>query len=148
MDPSESTRGLKRFVQAQDPIHNQIVEELTAGKKKTHWMWFVFPQLSGLGNSAMSRHYAIGDLAEARRYLAHPVLGTRLRHDVKLLMRHKDRSAREILGTPDDLKFRSCLTLFLEAASDEADRSLFADALKAFYRGEPDPRTVETLRMG
>ena len=148
MDPSENARSLERFVQAQDPIHSRVVEELIAGRKQTHWMWFVFPQLLGLGNSAMARRYAIRDLAEARRYLAHPVLGPRLRHDVQLMMRHEHKSARDILGTPDDLKFRSCLTLFLEAASGEADRSMFADALGRFYGGEPDQRTIEALPTG
>jgi uncharacterized protein (DUF1810 family) len=83
---------------------------------------------------------------QARRYLGDPILGDRLRDDVRIMLRHKDKSALEILGSPDDFKFRSCLTLFYEAASDESDRSLFADALKQFYNGEPDPRTVELLR--
>jgi uncharacterized protein (DUF1810 family) len=107
---------------------------------------FIFPQLSGLGHSAMAQRYAIRDIDQARRYLADPVLGERLRHDVRLLLRHKDKSALEILGSPDDFKFRSCLTLFYEAASDKSGRSLFADALKQFYNGEPDPRTLELLR--
>jgi len=146
MDSSGKAEGLERFVDAQAPIYRQAVKELTAGHKQTHWMWFVFPQLAGLGHSAMSLRYAVRDLAEARRYLGHPVLGNRLRHDVLLMMKHKDKTAQDILGTPDDLKFRSCLTLFHEAASGESDRSLFAEALGLFYGGAPDPRTVETLR--
>lgn len=148
MDQNENAEYLMRFVEAQTPIRGQVVEELTAGRKQTHWMWFIFPQLPGLGNSAMSQRYAIRDLAEAQRYLAHPILGARLRNDVRLMIRHKDKTAQDILGTLDDLKFRSCLTLFHEAASCESDRSLFAEALGLFYGGVADPRTAEALRAG
>ena len=137
---------LIRFVDAQAQVYRQVVEELTDGRKQTHWMWFIFPQMSGLGRSVMAQRYAIRDMDQARRYLTDPILGDRLRHDVHLILRQKDKSALEILGSPDDFKFRSCLTLFYEAASDDPDRSLFADALKQFYNGEPDPRTVELLR--
>ncbi|MGB8576191.1 MAG: DUF1810 domain-containing protein [Pseudolabrys sp.] len=136
---------LIRFVDAQAQVYHQVVEELTDGRKQTHWMWFIFPQLSGLGHSAMAQRYAIRDMDQARRYLADPILGNRLRHDVSLMVRHKGKSALEILGSPDDFKFRSCLTLFCEAASDKSDRSLFAEALQQFYNGEPDPRTLELL---
>jgi uncharacterized protein (DUF1810 family) len=138
--------GLIRFINAQAQVYPQVVEELTGGRKQTHWMWFIFPQLSGLGHSAMAQRYAIRDMDQARRYLADPILGDRLRHDVRLMVRHKGKSALEILGSPDDIKFRSCLTLFCEAASDKSDRSLFAEALQQFYNGEPDPRTLELLR--
>jgi uncharacterized protein (DUF1810 family) len=94
----------------------------------------------------MAQRYAIRDLDQATRYLADPVLGSRLRHDVRLMMSHKDNSALEILGSPDDLKFRSCLTLFAEAASNDADKVLFTQALDQFYGGEPDSRTMELLR--
>ena len=137
---------LIRFVDAQAQVYRQVVEELTDGRKQTHWMWFIFPQLSGLGRSTMAQRYAIRDIDQARRYLADPILGDRLRHDVRLMLRHKDKSALEILGSPDDFKFRSCLTLFYEAASEKSDRSLFASALEQFYKGEPDPRTLELLR--
>src|SRR4029077_16966503 len=103
--------GLLRFVNAQAPVYSQVIEELSAGCKRTHWMWFIFPQLRGLGHSAMAQRYAIRDLDQATRYLADPILGSRLRHDVRLMMGHKGKSALEILGSPDDLKFRSCLTL-------------------------------------
>ena len=103
---------LIRFVDAQAQVYRQVVEELTDGRKQTHWMWFIFPQLSGLGHSAMAQRYAIRDMDQARRYLADPILGDRLRHDVRLMVRHKDKSALEVLGSPDHLKFRSCLTLF------------------------------------
>jgi uncharacterized protein (DUF1810 family) len=108
-------------------------------------MWFVFPQLVGLGRSAMAQRYAIRDLEEARLYLVDPILGARLRQVVRLMMAHKGKSALEILGSPDDLKFRSCLTLFREAAPDDCDRVLFTEALDQFYRGEPDTRTLELL---
>jgi uncharacterized protein (DUF1810 family) len=139
---------LIHFVDAQAQVYRQVVEELTDGHKRTHWMWFIFPQLSGLGYSAMAQRYAIQNIDQAKRYLADPTLGNRLRHDVRLILRHKGKSALEILGSPDDLKFRSCLTLFREAASDKSDRSLFAEALQQFYNGEPDPRTLELLRHG
>jgi len=137
---------LLRFVDAQAPVYSQVIEELTAGCKRTHWMWFIFPQLRGLGHSAMAQRYAIRDLDQAARYLADPILGTRLRHDVRLMTGCKGKSAIEILGSPDDLKFRSCLTLFGQAASDISDRMLFEEALDQFYEGEPDSRTLELLR--
>jgi uncharacterized protein (DUF1810 family) len=137
---------LIRFVDAQVQVYRQVVEELTDGRKQTHWMWFIFPQLSGLGHSTMAQRYAIRDMDQARRYLADPILGDRLRHDVRLMIRHKRKSALEILGSPDELKFRSCLTLFREAASDKSDHLLFAQALEQFYNGKPDPRTLELLR--
>ena len=137
---------LIRFVDAQAQVYPQVVAELTDGRKQTHWMWFIFPQLSGLGHSVMAQRYAIRDMDQARRYLGDPILGDRLRHDVRLMVCHKGKSALEILGSPDDFKFRSCLTLFYEAASDKSERSLFAEALEQFYYGEPDPRTLELLQ--
>jgi len=137
---------LIHFVNAQAQVYRQVVEELTDGCKRTHWMWFIFPQLSGLGHSAMAQRYAIRNIDQAKRYLADPILGNRLRHDVRLMVGHKGKSALEILGSPDDLKFRSCLTLFREATYEKSDQSLFAEALKQFYNDEPDPRTLELLR--
>jgi len=137
---------LIHFVNAQAQVYRQVVEELTDGCKRTHWMWFIFPQLSGLGHSTMAQRYAIRNIDQAKRYLADPILGNRLRHDVRLMVGHKGKSALEILGSPDDLKFRSCLTLFGEAAYETSDQSLFAEALKQFYNDEPDPRTLELLR--
>ena len=136
---------LVRFGAAQAAVYNQVVAELTAGCKRTHWMWFIFPQLAGLGHSATAQRYAIRDLDQATRYLADLILGDRLRHDVRLMMGHKGQSALEILGAPDDLKFRSFLTLFGQAATDNSDRMLFKEALDQFYSGEPDPRTLELL---
>ena len=140
--------SLSRFIEAQaGGVFEQALAELHAGQKRTHWMWFILPQLAGLGHSPMAQRYAIRDLDQAERYLADPVLGSRLRHDVRLMTSHKGKSALEILGSPDDLKFRSCLTLFAEAASDDSDRVLFKQALGQFYGGEPDPRTMELLRL-
>jgi uncharacterized protein (DUF1810 family) len=136
---------LIRFLDAQDQIYQQVVEELAKGRKETHWMWFIFPQLAGLGRSGMAQHYAIRDLDQAKRYLADSILGPRLRQVVRLMIDQKEKSAFEILGSPDDLKFRSCLTLFREAASSKSDRLLFTKALDRFYRGEPDARTVGLL---
>ena len=137
---------LIRFVNAQADVYNQVVQELSEGRKRSHWMWFIFSQVAGLGHSSMAHHYAIRDLNQAKRYLADPLLGSRLREDVRLMMRHKGKSAFEILGSPDDLKFRSCLTLFAQAASDDTDRSLFTEALDQFYGGKADSRTLELLR--
>ena len=137
---------LVRFVDAQASVYEQVVAELTKGRKQTHWMWFIFPQLAGLGRSPMAQRYAIRELDQAKRYLADPILGGRLRQAVRLVIGHKDRSALEILGSPDDLKFRSCLTLFAQAASNNADRILFEQALHQFYDG-PDPRTLQLLRL-
>ncbi len=134
------------FVNAQAEVYSQVIEELADGSKRTHWMWFIFPQLTGLGRSTMAQRYAIRDLDHARRYLADPILGNRLLHDVRLMMSHKGKSALEILGSPDDLKFRSCLTLFARAASHNSKRAIFNEALDQFYGGDPDPRTLELLR--
>ncbi len=139
---------LRRFIDAQAPLYQQVVSELSDGEKRTHWMWFVFPQLSGLGHSAMARHYAIQDLDEARHYLADPILGDRLREGVRIMLRHADKSAHAILGSPDDMKFRSCLTLFREAAANPADEALFTSALLRFYDGKPDPGTLAILCAG
>jgi uncharacterized protein (DUF1810 family) len=133
------------FVNAQAHVYSRVVEELTDGRKRTHWIWFIFPQLAGLGHSATAQRYGIRDLEQARRYLTDHLLGGRLREDVRRMIGHKDRSAREILGSPDDLKFRSCLTLFRQAASEASDQMLFTEALDQFYDGKPDPRTLELL---
>jgi uncharacterized protein (DUF1810 family) len=136
---------LVRFASVQDAVYPQVIEELTNGCKRTHWMWFIFSQLTGLGRSATAQSYAIRDLDQAKRYLADPILGARLRQAVRLMMSHKSKSALEILGSPDDLKFQSCLTLFREAASDNSDRILFTEALDQFCDGRPDARTLEFL---
>jgi uncharacterized protein (DUF1810 family) len=136
---------LVHFVDAQALIYGRVIGELTDGRKQTHWMWFIFPQLTGLGHSTLAQRFAIRDIEQAERYLADPMLGSRLRDGVRRMIGHKGRSALEILGSPDDLKFRSSLTLFAEAASDNSDRMLFQEALDQFYNGMPDPRTLKLL---
>ena len=137
---------LVRFLDAQSDVHDKVAKELAEGRKQTHWMWFVFPQLAGLGHSSMAQRYAIRDLDQARRYLANSLFGRRLRQDVRLMTSHSGKSALDILGPPDDLKFRSCLTLFAKAASDDSDRMLFKQALDQFSGGQADLRTIELLR--
>jgi uncharacterized protein (DUF1810 family) len=138
---------LKRFFSAQKSVLAQVSAELNAGRKETHWMWFIFPQLAGLGHSPAAQFYALKDLSHAQRYLAHPVLGTQLRQHVCMLLQHTDRTAREILGTPDDLKLQSCLTLFKAASPTREDQELFEKALQYFYSGEPDRNTLELMKM-
>jgi uncharacterized protein (DUF1810 family) len=134
--------SLERFVQAQAPVIEQALAELRAGHKQSHWMWFVFPQIASLGQSQTSRTYAIQSLDEARRYLAHPVLGTRYRECCQAVMNVRDKSARDIFGAPDDMKFRSSLTLFAEAAPEEV---LFQNLLEKYFGGDPDEATLDLL---
>ena len=133
---------LQRFVDAQAPVYDRVCAELRRGHKQSHWMWFIFPQIAGLGHSPMAQRYAISSLEEAKAYLEHPVLGARLHECTRLVTAVEGRSAREILGPPDDMKFRSCLTLFAHAAPDEP---LFRKALEKFFGGEEDLRTVQKL---
>jgi uncharacterized protein (DUF1810 family) len=134
--------NLQRFVDAQEPVFEQVRRELREGHKRSHWMWFVFPQIAGLGSSPMAARFAIGSLAEARAYLQHPVLGARLRECVQLTLQVEGRSAREVFGPPDHLKFRSSLTLFARAAPEER---VFEDALRKYFGGEFDPLTLARL---
>jgi uncharacterized protein (DUF1810 family) len=136
---------LSRFAKAQDAVYPQVLAELRACRKATHWMWFVFPQIAGLGHSDMARRYALQDAAEARAYLADPVLGARLREAVGLLLNCSSNSATQVLGSPDDLKLRSCLTLFQAAATSDEDSALFAAALAKFFQGKPDAATLDIL---
>lgn len=133
---------LGRFVDAQAGVHATALAELEAGRKRTHWMWFVFPQLAGLGSSPMARAYAISGLEEARAYLAHPVLGPRLLACTAAVNAVEGRSAHEIFGSPDDLKFRSSMTLFARAAPQEP---AFRQALETYYGGQEDPQTLARL---
>ena len=133
---------LERFAGAQASVFQHVLEELRQGRKATHWMWFVFPQIAGLGSSAMSRRYAIASLEEARAYLAHPVLGPRLRECVGILLDLDGLSAHAIFGSPDDMKLHSSLTLFAQAAPDEP---LFRRALERYFAGMPDQATLERL---
>ena len=133
---------LDRFVAAQDRVYAQVLAELRAGEKRSHWMWFVFPQLAGLGSSPMARRYALSGAVEARAYLAHPVLGARLKECTRLVLEAPARSVGEFFGHPDDFKLRSCLTLFAALAPDEP---VFAAALRRWFDGRGDPRTLELL---
>lgn len=133
---------LQRFVDAQAPVMTRVEAELRAGRKSSHWMWFVFPQLRGLGRSAMAERYGMASLDEARAYLAHPVLGMRLRECCSLVLAVQGSSAQAIFGSPDDSKFRSSLTLFGRAAPQE---SVFADCLRRYYNGVEDPATLALL---
>ena len=133
---------LQRFVDAQQPVYETVLGELRAGRKRTHWMWFIFPQIAGLGRSDMAQRFALASVEEAAAYLAHPVLGMRLRECCVLVMGIEGRSISEIFGHPDDLKFRSSMTLFARAAPDDP---IFAACLKRFFGGEADARTLALL---
>ena len=133
---------LHRFVDAQQRVYATVLAELRAGAKRSHWIWFVFPQLRGLGRSATAQHYGISTLDEARTYLAHPVLGSRLRECTELVAAIDGRSVDEIFGWPDNLKVRSSMTLFARATDDNA---VFRAVLDKYYDGEEDSATVELL---
>ena len=135
---------LARFVEAQDGVYPTVLAELRDGAKRSHWIWFVFPQLKGLGRSGTAQTYGITSLAEAKAYLAHPVLGPRLRECAELLAAHTAHSATQILGHPDDLKVRSSMTLFARAAPGD-DAAPFRRILDGFYDGQEDSATVELL---
>lgn len=132
----------QHFLLAQAPVYDQVVYELTAGRKRTHWIWFIFPQLRGLGHSLISRQFGLESLEQARRYLQHPQLGPRLRECTELVIRLQKGTASEIFDFPDDLKFRSCMTLFALAAPAEP---LFQAALDKYFAGEKDPQTLALL---
>ena len=135
---------LERFIAAQAPVYDQALAELKAGRKRSHWMWFVFPQIAGLGHSAMAQKYAIESLDEAQNYLEHPILGSRLRACTQAVLALKDSDAHAVFGAPDDLKFRSAMTLFDLASPDD----IFGAALKKYFGGEADALTVEKVSDG
>ena len=134
--------NLQRFLDAQEPTYNTVLSELRAARKSSHWIWFIFPQIAGLGHSAMAQQFAITSLDEAKAYLQHPVLGQRLRECTQLVLNVNDRSADEIFPYPDNLKFRSCMTLFLTATTDN---TLFKNALLKYFDGQPDQLTLDIL---
>ncbi len=134
--------NLQRFVDAQEPVFEQVRAELHDGSKRSHWMWFIFPQIEGLGHSASARTFAISSRAEAEAYLQHPILGPRLRECTRLVMGVQGRSISQILGYPDDLKFRSCMTLFAHATPENQE---FMDALQKYFGGELDRLTLDRL---
>ena len=133
---------LDPFLAAQNPVYATVCAELRTGRKQSHWMWFIFPQLRALGRSPTALRFGLADLAEARAYIAHPVLGERLRDCTGLVNAVEGKSAHEIFGSPDDLKFRSCMTLFARASSDNG---IFVAALAKYFGGKPDPLTLELL---
>lgn len=133
---------LARFLEAQAPVYEQVVAELGAGRKRSHWIWFIFPQLAGLGYSTTAQYYAITSLQEAQAYLAHPVLGARLRECAGLVLAVEGRSAHDIFGWPDDLKFHSSMTLFGRA---DPAQDLFRQCLAKYFAGAEDPQTLALL---
>lgn len=134
--------GLQRFVDAQAPVYATVVQEMAQGAKRSHWMWFIFPQLKALGRSATAQHYGLASLAEARAYVGHALLGTRLRQCTQCVLDVQGRSALQIFGMPDTLKFCSSMTLFERAAPEEP---LFARALEKYYAGQRDVQTLALL---
>jgi uncharacterized protein (DUF1810 family) len=139
---SDDPFDLQRFVDAQAPVYERVRAELRNGRKQSHWMWFIFPQIAGLGHSAMAQRYAISSLGEAEAYLEHPILGARLCECTNLIAQVEGKSAYQILSSPDDMKFHSCLTLFAQAAPEEP---LFRAALDKYFDGAEDPQTLARL---
>ena len=137
--------NLSRFVKAQQYDYDQALREIQSGRKRSHWMWYIFPQIQGLGFSSTAQYYAIRDLQEAKDYLAHPVLGPRLREISSALLSLEGLSAHEIFGFPDDLKLRSSMTLFRLA---DLEDDLFEKVLEKYYDGIPDSRTVDIVQNG
>jgi len=133
---------LKRFLDAQDPVYERVCGELRKGRKESHWIWFIFPQLRGLGSSQTAARFGISSRQEAEAYLEHPVLGPRLRECTSLVNLIEGRSIDQIFGYPDDLKFRSSMSLFANVASDH---QIFEQALQKYFGGEPDPLTLDRL---
>jgi len=141
--PIDDPYNLQRFIDAQASTYERARSELLRGRKVSHWMWFVFPQIRGLGRSAMAEKYAISSIDEARAFLAHPALGRRLFECTRLVNEIEGKSLEEIFGYPDDLKFRSSMTLFAQAAPNE---ELFREALRKYCNSDDDPMTLERLR--
>lgn len=142
MDTRQTTPSLQRFVEAQDRVFASVLEELAAGEKASHWMWFVFPQLKALGKSSIAKYFGIESQGEALAYWQHPVLGHRLKECTEHVLAVDDKTAHEIFGSPDDLKFRSCMTLFAQVAPEEP---LFGKALDRYFGGQPDEITLGLL---
>ncbi|MDO8447865.1 MAG: DUF1810 domain-containing protein [Rhodoferax sp.] len=137
-----TTQGLERFVEAQDRVYESVCNELALGEKTSHWMWFIFPQLKGLGRSPIAKHYAIESGAEALAFWQHPILGKRLKECTQLVLAQPNTTAHDIFGSPDDLKFKSCMTLFAQVAPQEP---VFKQALERFFGGKPDESTLKLL---
>ncbi|WP_353654364.1 DUF1810 domain-containing protein [Azospirillum sp. A1-3] len=141
--PDGDPLDLQRFVKAQDPVFATVLDELRAGHKRSHWMWFIFPQLRDLGRSATAQFYGIASLDEAQAYLAHPILGPRLVQATETVLAVQGRTLHEIFGSPDDLKFRSSMTLFARAAAEDGD--LYRRSLDRYCGGQPDEATLKLL---
>ena len=136
-------RGLERFVQAQERVYSDVLAELRAGRKESHWMWFVFPQIRGLGRSATAEYYGIQDIDEARGYLLHTLLGVRILECTGLVLGHRERTARGMFGFPDDLKLCSSMTLFHQLSP--SPNNVFRNVIDSFYAGKPDEQTLRLL---
>lgn len=145
MDTHQTSSALERFVEAQDRVYASVREELAAGNKTSHWMWFIFPQLKALGRSSIAKNFGIESRDEAVCYWQHPVLGKRLKECTELVLAAGGKTVHEIFGSPDDLKFRSCMTLFAQVAPDE---QVFSQALNRFFGGQPDTMTFSLLQPG
>jgi uncharacterized protein (DUF1810 family) len=147
--PAEDTYNLQRFVDAQQHVIASVIAELRQGRKRSHWMWFIFPQLKGLGHTAQSNFFGISSLQEAAAYLQHPVLGPRLKECTQLVNAVEGRSAEDILGEIDAMKFRSSMTLFAKATPAKAtpENQIFMDALEKYFEGEFDPLTISYLQQ-
>lgn len=150
MAPTNDTLGqddpfnLRRFVSAQEPVYPAVLTELRHGRKRTHWMWFIFPQYQGLGYSSTSKHYAIKSVEEARQYLSHPLLGSRLVECAEIVLHTNGRSASEIFGSPDDMKLHSSMTLFAALSDSE---SIFSRVLDKYFQGKRDTKTLDLLTV-
>jgi uncharacterized protein (DUF1810 family) len=142
MTSTNDPYNLERFVDAQNPVFKQVCDELRDGRKRSHWMWFIFPQLRGLGNSPTAIHFAISSRQEAEAYWKHPILGQRLEECTRLVNSVEGRSIEQVFGYPNDLKFRSSMTLF---ANTTSENEIFRQALQKYFDGEPDRLTIEQL---
>jgi uncharacterized protein (DUF1810 family) len=139
-----SESSLNRFIEAQDKIYAQVVKELQRGRKTSHWMWFIFPQIDGLGLSSTAKYYSIKNIEEAKEYLAHPVLGKRLIECANLVLQVNDKTANDIFGYPDDMKLRSSMTLFNLVAPEQ---NYFSEVLERYFAGNPDQRTLSLIKL-
>lgn len=135
---------LNRFIDAQEKIYHEALNEIKSGRKSSHWMWFIFPQIEGLGFSSTSKFYGIKNLDEAKEYLKHELLGTRLKEISSELLKLKETDAKKIFGSPDHLKLKSCMTLF--SLVDEDTNSIFKEVLKKFFRGDVDTKTIQLIK--
>ena len=142
MHTAADPHNLQRFLEAQAPVYETVLSELRAGRKRSHWIWFIFPQIAGLGHSPTAQYFAIHDMGEARAYIEHSILGPRLRDCTELVNRIADAAIHDIFASPDDMKFRSSMTLFSQAANDNG---VFLAALQKYFAGEPDPQTLERI---